>query len=169
MTLTRFRAENHPQQTAARRARDHVDDRRTTDETFDECRWLARVNVFDLDPAATPESSRGTRHYSIDDDGLVQPWDAATVWVNPPYSDLRPWVEKAAHEIEQRCQVIAVLLPANRTEQGWWQDLIEPGHRERTLSVYFLSGRRRFDRPGWMKPANGDRPPFGLCLVVWRA
>jgi len=28
-------------------------------------------------------------------------------------------------------------------------------------------GRRRFDRPGWEKPAKGDRPPFGLCLVVW--
>ena len=23
------------------------------------------------------------------------------------------------------------------------------------------------DRPGWTVPTKGDRPPFGLCLVVW--
>jgi hypothetical protein len=60
-----------------------------------------------------------------------------------------------------------MLLPANRTEQKWWQDLVEPSRLNGSLAVYFLAGRRRFDRPGWKKPAKGDRPPFGLCLLVW--
>ena len=108
-----------------------------------------------------------THKYTINDDGLEQQWDALTVWCNPPYSDLRPWVEKAGDSSALWCDTVAMLLPANRTEQGWWQDLIEPGRRDGTIDVYFLRGRRRFDRPGWTKPAKRDRPPFGLCLVVW--
>lgn len=34
-----------------------------------------------------------------------------------------------------------MLLPANRTEQGWWQRHVEPN----------------------------ERPPFGCCLVIWTA
>ena len=166
MSLVGHRSQNHPQQTAARGALDDVDDRRTTDETFDECRNLAGVDWFDLDPAANAESTRGVTFYDLAADGLAQPW-VGRVWVNPPYSNVRPWVEKAA-DSSHDCPVIAMLLPANRTEQQWWQELIEEPRRRGVLEVYFLARRRRFDRPGWDKPAKGDRPPFGLCLVVWR-
>ena len=166
MTITGFKASNHPQQVNARGAVDEVDDRRTTDETFEECRLLAGVYHFDLDVAATEASSRGDAFYSIEEDGLVQSWRGSTVWCNPPYSDLRPWVERA-HDMAPDCPVIAMLLPANRTEQGWWQDVIEPARRDGSINVYFLARRRRFDRPGWTKPVKGDRPPFGICLVVW--
>jgi hypothetical protein len=167
MSTVGFKAKNHPQQVATRGAIDEVDDRRTTDETFDECRSLAGVEEFDLDAAASIESSRGRRHYDIETDGLASAW-FGNVWCNPPYSGLDAWVTKA-ERWKFYCNVIAMLLPANRTEQAWWQDLIEPGRRDGSIDVYFLARRRRFDRPGWTKPAKGDRPPFGLCLVVWRA
>jgi hypothetical protein len=52
--------------------------------------------VFDLDVAA-PEGGiswiPAKKHYSIKDDGLIQPWDGL-VWMNPPYSECVPWVEK---------------------------------------------------------------------------
>lgn len=67
-----------------------------------------------------------------------------------------------------RTFVAVMLLPANRTEQSWWQDLLEPARLAGELDVYFLRGRRRFDRPGWTAPAKGDRPPFGLVVVVIR-
>ena len=164
-----FVARNHPQQVAARGPLDDVDDRRTTEDTLAECMSLAGVLTFDLDVAANAENAKAPQWYGIADDGLVQPW-FGRVWCNPPYSDVRPWVAKA-HDESDRCTRIAMLLPANRTEQAWWQQEIEScrdGRSGGAIRTHFLPGRRRFDRPdGWTAPAKGDRPPFGLVLVIW--
>jgi hypothetical protein len=95
------------------------------------------------------------------------------VWCNPPYSDCGAWVQKAWQEwrSEDRPDLIVMLLPANRVEQGWWQDHVEP-FRDKPgspLRVEFLRGRMRFDRPGWTPGRKGDRPPFGCCLLIWDA
>ena len=90
------------------------------------------------------------------------------MWCNPPYSNIGPWVAKALSEVEGGCLKVVMLLPANRCEQLWWQELIEP-MRDRGLNVTtrFLKGRPRF---GWPteKPRSkrGDRPPFGLVVIV---
>lgn len=65
--------------------------------------------------------------------------------------------------------LIAMLLPANRVEQAWWQDHVEP-FRDRPgspLRVEFLRGRMRFHRPDWQPGPKGDRPPFGCALLIW--
>ena len=160
-----FVSRNHPQQVATRGPLDDVDDRRTPFDLMDECMILARIEVLDLDAAASHENTLADFCYTINNSGLDGIW-YGSVWCNPPYSDIRPWVEKACRSTVLT-DTIAMLLPANRTEQAWWQDLIEPGRRDGTLEVFFLRGRRRFDRPGWTAPAKGDRPPFGLVLVVW--
>lgn len=167
MTLLNVKAKNHPQQTEVRGALDDVDDRRTPPDLLAECAALARVSGFSLDVAANAENAKAPRFYTREDDGLRQPWHGV-VWCNPPYSNCEEWVLKAWHEhFTRRATRIAMLLPANRTEQGWWQDHVEPFRGRLDFEVYFLRGRRRFDRPGWEKPAKGDRPPFGLCLLVW--
>jgi len=63
-----------------------------------------------------------------------------------------------------------MLLPANRTEQGWWQDWIEPERRAGRIGTRFLRGRLRFDTPDhdYTKQPKGNRPPFGVCLIIWR-
>lgn len=62
-----------------------------------------------------------------------------------------------------------MLLPANRTEQGWWQRHIEPYRRAGSLEVEFLKGRMRFLKPGQTEIKPNERPPFGCCLVIWRS
>lgn len=169
MSIVGHKAQNHPQQTARRGPLDDVDDRRTPPETFAECARLAGVEAFDLDVAANAENAKAPRWYGIEADGLDQPW-LGRVWCNPPYSNVGAWVEKAWVESRRRdVDVIAMLLPANRTEQAWWQAEVEPHRGGPFLRVHFLAGRRRFDRPGWTAPPKGDRPPFGLCLLVWGA
>ena len=158
-----FVSRNHPQQVAARGPLDDVDDRRTPPDLLAECMELAGVTSFDLDVAANDDNAITNAWFVTE--GLTAHW-FGRAWCNPPYSDIRPWVQKA-HSQAKFCRTIAMLLPANRTEQAWWQDLIEPGRHDGTLEVFFLRGRRRFDRPGWTAPAKGDRPPFGLVLVVW--
>lgn len=68
-----------------------------------------------------------------------------------------------------RSKMVVMLLPANRTEQGWWQTLVEP-MRDRPgspLTVEFMSGRLRFLAPGQTSIGANERPPFGCCLLVW--
>jgi hypothetical protein len=93
------------------------------------------------------------------------------VFCNPPYSNIEAWVEKAWAEW-RTCEVglIVMLLPANRTEQRWWQEHVEPfrdGRDRQGPSVEFLPGRPRFIRyeDGIVRP--NERPPFGCCLLIW--
>ena len=165
-----LRATNHPQQIAAHgtapmfvleddphRA---TDDRRTPPDLLAECLALAGLDGIDLDVAATIDNTLAP-HWCAD--GLLESW-WGRVWCNPPYSDLEPWTRKAFIE-RQRCERIVMLLPANRTEQRWWQHQIEPARLAGQIAVHFLARRRRFDQPT-PTPKRGDRPPFGLAVVV---
>lgn len=161
MSLVGFKANNHGQQVRRRGADDQVDDRGTTAELFGYCsdRW----GPFDLDVAAAEHNAKCDHWFSIDDDGLAQSWSGARVWCNPPYSDIRPWVEKA---LERDHVTATLLLPANRTEQAWWQDLIEP-IRDMGLGVTtsFLRNRHRFIKAGATEVKPNERPPFGNVVV----
>lgn len=165
MSLAGFAARNHPQQTAARGALDKVDDRRTPDSLWEPLHDEFR---FTLDVAASDDNAKCGDYYTLEDDGLTRRWHG-TVWCNPPYSDCGAWVRKATYE-HKWCDGIVMLLPANRTEQKWWQDFIEPNRRDRggVLEVRFIAGRLRFDVPeGTYADPRGNRPPFGVCLVIW--
>ena len=51
---------------------------------------------FDLDVCAPQEGPLHTpaaKWYSAADDGLVQPW-FGRVWMNPPYSNPTPWIDR---------------------------------------------------------------------------
>lgn len=168
MSLVGFRAQNHPQQTT----NPDVDNRETTPEVFGPIHQRFR---FTLDVAASARNAKLERYFTAEDDGLAQSWAGERVWCNPPYSDIRPWVAKAWREWSlwapgsSPAELVVMLLPANRTEQAWWQDLIEHGRREGELRVEFLPGRMRFIRPDAVIGPKGDRPPFGVCLVIWGA
>jgi phage N-6-adenine-methyltransferase len=167
MTIIGRRAINHPAQVRRRGPVDEVDDRWTPPDLYADA--ARRWGPFDLDAAASHQNRLCPAYYTRADDGLAQPW-FGRVWCNPPYSACGAWVGKAWAEWPIRAELVAMLLPADRTEQGWWQQHIEP-HRDSRgpLHVEFLPGRVRFGRPSQPTPAKGDRPPFGVVLVVWGA
>lgn len=168
MSLVGFKARNHRQQVSRRGPNPKVDDRATSPEVFDPLNDRFR---FTVDVAASAHNAKLPRYYTTAENGLKQPWTGERVWCNPPYSNIRPWVQNAWAEVE-RAELIVMLVPANRTEQVWWQELVEP-FRDRPpfflLRVEFLKGRLRFighDADG-IRP--NERPPFGCCLLIWRA
>jgi len=161
VSLVKFSARNHPQQVTD----DGVDDRATTPEVFDP---LDRIYQFSIDVAASPANTKCERFYTREDDGLAQSWAGESVWCNPPYSAITPWVAKAWTEHHHALSIV-MLLPANRTEQAWWQDMVEP-FRDRPdtpLRVTFLRGRLRFLKPGQVTIGANERPPFGCCILRW--
>lgn len=168
MSLVGFKAQNHGQQVGRRGALDKVDDRRTPRPLWDA---LNAEHRFTLDVAASAENALCPTFYTATDDGLAQPWHGS-VWCNPPYSDCGAWVKKAHLEwCRPSVWCIVMLLPANRTEQGWWQEQVET-RRDRSggqLHTRFLPGRLRFDVPsGTYSDPRGNRPPFGCCLLTWK-
>lgn len=167
--LVGFKGQNHPQQVGKNGAKDQVDDRGTDPEFFAELD--RRFGGFDLDVAAAPHNAKCERYYSIEDDGLALPWDGR-VWANPPYSSLGDWVEKAWTEWRQNalCERIVMLLPANRCEQGWWQEWVEPfrDQPDSPLRTEFMRGRLRFIKAGATEIKPNERPPFGCVLLIWK-
>lgn len=161
MSLVRFQARNHPQQTT----RPDVDDRATDPVFFDMLNDRFR---FTVDVCATEQNAKLPRFYTPGDNGLKKPWAGERVWCNPPYSDIEPWVIKAWHEWNLGVDLVVMLLPANRTEQGWWHRRVERARdRSGPLRVEFLPGRLRFIRPGAQFVGPNERPPFGCCLLIW--
>lgn len=170
MSLVAFRARNHPQQATI----NTVDDRGTLPDFFDP---LNAQHRFTVDAAASAENALLPLYWSIDTDGLAQSWGGHRVWCNPPYSNIPPWPEKAWIEmVDGTCELVVMLLPANRCEQSFWQTHVEP-YRDREpfhgirLTSQFLSGRMRFRMPEnyeWgTSRKKGDRPPFGCVLLTW--
>lgn len=114
----------------------------------------AEFGPFALDPCARAETAKAPLYYTIEDDGLAQPWDGH-VFVNPPYSAPGPWVAKAIAESD-RGTVSLLLLPA-ATDVGWFHDLVLPH-----CNVRFIRGRLRF--LGWAGTPIGS-PTAGNLLV----
>lgn len=145
--------------------------RYTLPSTLAWCKERAGVMEFDLDVAACAEAHCAEQYYTVEQNGLALPW-VGRVWCNPPWEHLRPWVEKAWAELQaSRCSVIAMLMPGNRTEQPWWQELVEP-HRDRQerrwkLRTHFLPGRTSFGKPGDRLGEHAGSPPFTCVLLVW--
>lgn len=172
MSLTRFRARNHPQQLAKRSESlfpeladptDDVDDRWTPPELWNA---LHERFQFTVDAAASHSNAKLPRYWTKEQDGTAQDWSGERVWCNPPFSDIAPWVRKAS---ETPDALVVILVPANRTEQGWWQEYVEP-NRDRgwRLTVEFLAGRTKFVLPRGEYAEKGNTPPFGCCLLIWQ-
>jgi len=73
---------------------------------------------FDLDvasPPVAPEWIPAARRYTIEDDGLTAPWEGL-VWMNPPYSNATPWVDR----FREHGNGVALLPMSNGR---WWYDL----------------------------------------------
>lgn len=112
------------------------------------------LGSIDLDPCA--DAGKGipaANHYTVEDDGLVQPW-RGRVYMNPPYGrDIVAWIEKLAEEFKYGNVKEAIALVPARVDTTWWRKL---PHRE-WLAV---SGRLAFS--GHENPAPF---PSAVCYL----
>lgn len=112
---------------------------------------------FGLDPAAGAEPIEiAEERYTQDENGLARPWDAETVWLNPPYSDLTPWMQKTVAEMERDDgpSLVLSLLPGN-TSTTWFQE-----YAATSTYLCLVDGRLQF--------AGTDRSaPFASILCAF--
>lgn len=82
---------------------------------------------IELDPASCDLAQTVVNagcYYTRRQDGLKQAWDARTLWLNPPYSDPSPWVDKIITSHERKRVATAIVLVNNATETAWFQHLL---------------------------------------------
>jgi hypothetical protein len=74
-----------------------IEQTQTTSDDYYTPKWIfdALGLHFDLDVASPPHptSVPCDRYYTQADDGLASPW-YGRVWMNPPFSNIPPWVER---------------------------------------------------------------------------
>ena len=93
---------------------------------------------IELDPCTEPDNPTGaTQFYCLPQDGCILPWDARTVWCNPPYGEARDrWVDRC---IEQgRHRKVVLLIPAH-TETRTFQRALQA-----CTSILLVRARLRF-------------------------
>lgn len=184
MSQAGIRPRNHPKQVRTRQSElfheagglESVDDRRTPRSLFDPLHARFR---FTIDVAASADNALLPAFWTKHDDALRYPWDGKRVWCNPPYSNIPAWVGKANSEWVAGCPLIVMLLPADRTEQPFWHEYIEPIRDcGEGLRTEFIKKRVKFGLPpghteadkGLANGKNGGGyryPPFGCVLVIW--
>lgn len=97
----------------------------------------------------------------------ILPFCGRTVWCNPPYSDIGPWMLKAAEEARLN-SVTTVLFVPNTPDAGWWPDdaseirFITGEDRGPRRNV---SGRVNFVRADTGKEQRGNNK--GSCYVIF--
>ncbi|MFZ5071695.1 phage N-6-adenine-methyltransferase, partial [Enterobacter kobei] len=82
------------------------------------------------------------------------------VWLNPPYSDITPFVKKAAAESNNQIGTV-MLVPAD-TSVGWFKEAIQTASEVR----FITAGRLAFINPVTGKPVSGNNK--GSMLIIWR-
>lgn len=96
------------------------DEYSTPQEVFDK---LDEEFHFDLDPCSTHENCKCERHFTKEENGLIQDWSGCRVFCNPPYSDIARWTEKCYREGCKDNTIVVLVIPA-RTDTKYFHNYI---------------------------------------------
>lgn len=107
---------------------------------------------FTLDPCSTHENAKCKKHYTKEENGLVQDWSNNIVFMNPPYGrEIGKWVEKAYNSNT----TVVCLLPS-RTDTRWFHKYIY-----NKSEIRFIKGRLKFGD-------SKNSAPFPSMIVIFR-
>lgn len=124
---------------------------------------------FTLDACADEKNTCCNRYYSKEQNGLLQSWTNERVWCNPPYNEIKEWLNKAYAEIENNA--LSVLPIPFRGGTKWYNDLV----RGKALEIPII-GRLTFGSDEYWEQFWKENPdkfgkkapaPFDSVLVVF--
>ena len=121
---------------------------------------------FDLDPCTIDKNpTNALTSYAKqkrNEDGRVLPWSGAkSIWINPPYSDIQPWIERAVKTVGANVETrIWMLIPAS-TDTAYGQLALSTAS-----AICFLRGRVSHLRADGTELGS---PEFGSMVVGFGA
>ena len=137
-------------------------DYRTPEAFLAAVKALLRIEQFIVDLATDEFNTVARTFYDVEANALIHPWswwsNGEWAWLNPPYADIKPWVEKAYFAGSN----IAMLIPAS-VGANWWKQWVH--HKAKVL---FLNGRLAFmaDKPTWLYPKDCALLLYGPSAVA---
>lgn len=153
-----------------------VQDYQTPTAFLDAVRGWLQIEQFSIDLAADVDNAVCPRFYHEADNALMQDWNAeGWAWLNPPFSALAPWVQRAWEQTQQGAYLV-MLVPAG-VGSNWWRDWVHDKAR-----VLLLNGRLCFipdwattidpatTKPGKGPPRYYSSPPLypkDCCLLCY--
>ena len=140
-------------------------DYRTPVVFLDAVKRLLNIDEFVMDLAANATNTAASGWYGERENALAEDWNwlhehDGWAWLNPPYADIKPWVEKASLSRAN----IAMLIPAS-VGANWWKTWVH-----RRARVLFLNGRLAFmpDKPTWLYPKDCALLLYGPRAATYR-
>ena len=142
----------------------HVAKATGDNEWYTPSRFIAAARMcmggIDLDPATSVEANaaiNADRFYTLEDDGLNEPW-AGRVWLNPPYAGdlVGKFTGKLRNHFVAGEVTSALVLVNNATETTWFQQLASDA-----VALCFPSSRVKF----WGPNKNTGAPLQGQVVV----
>ena len=94
---------------------------------------------FTLDPCSTHENAKCYKHFTEEENGLLQDWGNEVVFCNPPYGrQIKDWIKKSYEESQKDNTTVVMLIPA-RTDTIYFHEYIY--HK---AEIRFIKGRLKF-------------------------
>ena len=110
---------------------------------------------FTLDPCSTHENAKCYKHFTEEENGLLQDWSNEVVFCNPPYGrQIKYWVKKAYEESQKDNTTVVMLIPA-RTDTIYFHEYIY--HK---AEIRFIKGRLKFGNAK-------NSAPFPSMVVIF--
>lgn len=110
---------------------------------------------FTLDPCSTRENAKCYKHFTKEENGLLQDWGNEVVFCNPPYGrQIKDWVKKAYEESQKDNTKVVMLIPA-RTDTIYFHEYIY--HK---AEIRFIKGRLKFGNAK-------NSAPFPSMVVIF--
>lgn len=147
----------------------------TPDEVFAE---LDNEFEFEWDACANGHNTKVPGcYFDEEQDALSQEWTrtANTFWLNPPYSNVTPWLSKARLEAERGATIVTFLKADHTT--GWWKEFIYDYDKRRPhpgVEIRDWPRRVKFKTPPGMVDKDGNpvksiTPPWPNVVVIFRS
>jgi hypothetical protein len=124
--------------------------RSVSDEWYTPPRIIHSLGKFDLDPACGEQCPNRTARRRFSEQGLERTW-SGRVWLNPPFSGAKPWMEKLAEHGDGIGLVFA------RFDAKWLQHCVS-----KSRCFFMFHGRIAFHRPDGSAPVHC---PLSCILV----
>jgi len=138
-----------------------TDERATPDNLF---KPLDEEFHFTLDPCSTHENAKCERHYTREENGLLQSWRDEVVFMNPPYSNISAWLDKAEFESHIKKAIVVAILPCD-TSTRWFHNYLwnTIEHENRFgVKLRFPKGRFKFGH-------YTTAPQFATIIAIFRS
>lgn len=137
--------------------------------------WMeSEYGDYDIDAAASKENAVCEKFYSKETNCLKRWWGSNKhIWLNPPYSNITPFVKKAIEQMEHNNQ-IDILLPCD-TSTGWFYEAQQKAAEiiwitgevyQEEGAEYSRTGRLAFTSALTGKPVQGNNK--GSVIFIMR-